>query len=169
MSSRYAAPARVIFLVLLALLTLAVAVVPRITGYRWLWVRGPSVNISLGLLRPGTPEVLYPGDYVLMAWKGEDHNGISKLREGVTLIKKVGCLPGQHLKVTMRQADCDGVKIGHIRHEAMDGRPITPALFDGIIPSGKVFLLGEHYYSYDSRYFGLVPYDWLQGTITALM
>lgn len=143
----------------------AVAVVPRITGYRWLWVHGPSVNVTLGLLKPGIPDELTAGGYVLMVWKGVDPNGISKFRKGTTIVKKVGCLPGQHLKVTMKQADCDGKKIGHIRHETMDGRPISPALYDGIIPAGKVFLLGEHFYSYDSRYFGLVPLEWLQGSL----
>lgn len=149
----------------LVIAALAVAVVPRITDYRWLWVHGPSVKVTLGLLRSGVPGELTAGEYVLMVWKGIDPNGISKLREGAMIIKKVGCLPGQHLKVTMKQADCDGKKIGHVRHETMDGRPISPALYDGVIPAGKVFLLGEHYYSYDSRYFGLVPAEQVQGRL----
>lgn len=152
-------------LAFLLLAAFAVAVAPRVTGWRWLWVHGPSVNISVGLLRPGIPEKIKAGDYVLITWKGVDPNGISKLWEGAALVKKVACLPGQHLKVTLRQADCDGIKVGHIRHETIDGRPIAPALYDGIIPPGKVFLQGEHYYSYDSRYFGLVPYAWIQGTL----
>lgn len=153
-------------LAVLSMAAVAAAVVPGVTGYRWLWVRGPSVNVTLGLLKPGIPDELTAGGYVLMIWKGVDPNGISTLREGTTIIKKVGCLPGQHLKVTMRQADCDGKKIGHIRRQTMDGRPITPAFYDGIIPGGKVFLLGEHYFSYDSRYFGLVPFEWIQGSLT---
>lgn len=152
-------------LIVLIMAAFFVAALPRLTGYKWLWVRGPSVNMTLGLLKPGIPDEIIVGGYVLMVWKGVDPNGISKLREGTTIVKKVGCLPGQHLKVTMQQADCDGKKVGHIRHETMDGRPITPALYDGIIPAGKVFLLGEHYFSYDSRYFGLVPFTWIQGSI----
>lgn len=149
----------------LVIVALAVAVVPRVTDYRWLWVHGPSVDITLGLLEPGIPDELEPGGYVLMVWRGIDPNGISKLREGATIVKKIGCLPGQHLKVTLQQADCDGKKIGHVRHQTMDGKPISPVLYDGIIPLGKVFLMGEHYYSYDSRYFGLVPVEWLQGSL----
>lgn len=152
-------------LCVLIILALAVAVLPRVTGDRWVWVHGPSVNVTLGLMRPGMPRDMRVGDYVRMVWKGVDPNGISKLREGTSIIKKVGCLPGQHLRVTMRQADCDGVKVGHIRHKTMDGRPISPVLYDGIIPPDKVFLLGEHYYSYDSRYFGLVPVEWIQGVL----
>lgn len=150
----------------LIVLALAVAVMPRVTGYRWVWVHGSSVNVTLGFMQPGMPQDIQVGDYVRMVWKGVDPNGVSKLREGTAIIKKVGCLPGQHLKVTLRQADCDGVKVGHIRHKTMDGKPISPALYDGVIPAGHVFLLGEHYYSYDSRYFGLVPVEWIQGSLT---
>jgi type IV secretory pathway protease TraF len=125
--------------------------------------------MALGLLNPGIPKDLKAGEYVLMVWQGSDPNGVATLREGTALVKKVGCLPGQHLKVTMRQADCDGVKVGHIRHNTIDGKPISPALYDGVIPPGKVFLLGEHYYSYDSRYFGLVDYSRLIGLVTAIL
>lgn len=154
-------------LTLLIVLALAVAVLPRITDYRWVWVHGPSVNVMLGLMQPGIPQNMQIGDYVRMIWKGVDPNGVSKLREGTAIIKKVGCLPGQHLKITMQQADCDGIKVGHIRHETMDGRQISPALYDGIIPPGKFFLLGEHYFSYDSRYFGLVPAEQILGRLVA--
>ena len=164
-SSKSLAAAKWACLAVLVVMALAVAILPRVTDYRWLWVHGPSVNVTLGLLKPGVPSGLKNGEYVLMVWKGIDPNGISKLREGTTIVKKIGCLPGQHLKVTMKQADCDGVKIGHIRHTTIDGRSISPALYDGVIPTGKVFLLGEHYYSYDSRYFGLVSYEQVQGKL----
>ena len=166
--SKVLAAAKWTSLAVLALAAFTVAILPGVTGCKWLWVHGPSVNLTLGLLKPGIPEQLRVGDYVLITWKGIDPNGVSRLQEGTALVKKVGCLPGQHLKVTMTQADCDGVKIGHIRHESIDHRPISPALYDGVIPAGKVFLLGEHYYSYDSRYFGLVNYSRLTGLVTAI-
>jgi type IV secretory pathway protease TraF len=167
--SKALATVKWVCLAILVATAFAVAVLPRVTGYRWLWVHGPSVNVTLGLLKPGSPEQLRTGEYVLMTWKGVDPNGVSKLQEGTAIVKKVGCLPGQRLKVTMRQADCDGIKVGHIRHETIDGKPISPALYDGVIPPGKVFLLGEHYYSYDSRYFGLVSFERLQGRITIII
>lgn len=160
---------RALVLGLLSLLVVAVAVIPRLTGLRWILVEGPSVNVALGLIGPAAPGELRAGDYVMLVWNGVDPNGIERLHQNVRLIKRVACLPGQHLKVTMRQADCDGVKIGHIRHETMDGRPIIPALYDGIIPERRFFLLGEHFFSYDSRYFGLVPYDWIHGKLTVVL
>jgi type IV secretory pathway protease TraF len=156
-------------LAVLAFAAFSLAVLLRAIGCKWLWVHGPSVNLTLGLLKPGIPEQLRIGEYVLVVGKGLDPNGISKLQEGTAIVKKVGCLPGQHLKVTMAQADCDGMKVGHIRHETIDGGPISPALYDGVIPAGKVFLLGEHYYSYDSRYFGLVDYSRLTGLVIAIL
>lgn len=154
---------------LLLIVTLAVAALPKVTGCRWIWVHGPSVAMTLGLMKPGVPDTLRNGEYVRMVWAGVDPNGIAKLKEGTAIVKKVGCLPGQHLRVTVKQADCDGVTIGHIRHKTMEGKPITPALYDGVIPAGKVFLLGEHYYSYDSRYFGLVDYARLTGRVTTVI
>lgn len=156
-------------LTLLAAVTLAVAVFPRISGYKWLWVRGPSVNVTLGLLQPVKPAELKAGDYVMLKWRGTDPNHIPRLLGETNLIKKVSCLPGQRLTVTMQQADCDGVKIGHIRHTTLDGKPITPALHDGVIPQGQLFLVGEHYYSYDSRYFGLVNLADLTGIVRVLL
>jgi type IV secretory pathway protease TraF len=149
--SKPLAAAKWSLLAILVVVAFAVVLLPRATGYKWLWVRGPSVNMTLGLLNPGIPRNLKAGEYVLTVWQGSDINGVSKLREGTAIVKRVGCLPGQHLKVTMRQADCDGIKVAHIRHKTMDGMSISPALYDDIIPPGKVFLLGEHYYSYDSR------------------
>ena len=151
------------------IVALAVAVLPKVTGCRWVWVHGPSVAMTLGLMKPGVPKELRIGDYVRIVWVGVDSNGITKLKEGTTIVKKVGCLPGQHLRVTVTQADCDGRKIGHVRHKTMEGKPIAPALYDGIIPAGKVFLVGEHYYSYDSRYFGLVDRIMLTGRVTTVM
>jgi type IV secretory pathway protease TraF len=168
-ASKPLAAVKRISLALLALAAFVVTIPPRATGCKWLWVHGPSVEVTLGLLKPGIPEQLRAGEYVLMTWKGVDPNEIAKLQAGTALVKKVGCLPGQHLKVTMEQAYCDGVRIGHIRHTTIDGRSIAPALYDGVIPPEKVFLLGEHYYSYDSRYFGLVSFSWLTGTVTAII
>ncbi|EGY27060.1 hypothetical protein DA2_0656 [Desulfovibrio sp. A2] len=37
------------------------------------------------------------------------------------------------------------------------GLPVAAALFDGQIPSGRVFLIGDIPKSYDSRFWGVVP------------
>jgi len=150
---------------LIVTFSLLFILIPQFTGYKWIFVSGESVNIKLGLISMGPPQTLIPGEYVMLSWKGVDHNGIEKLRQGLSLIKQIVCLPGQHLRVTVTRADCDGNHVGHIRNKTIDGKTITPALFDGLIPPGQVFLMGEHYYSYDSRYFGLVPQEWIQGVI----
>lgn len=150
---------------LIVTVSLLVILVPQCTGCKWIMVSGQSVHIKLGLISRGLPRALVSGQYVMFTWHGEDHNGIEKLKQGLSLVKRVTCLPGQHLKVTPTKAKCDGKEIGHVRDKTMDGKTITPALFDGVIPPGQVFLMGEHYFSYDSRYFGLVPQGWIQGVI----
>src|SRR5690606_5538661 len=66
---------------------------------------------------------------------------------------------------------CPGapVKIGKPKKQAKDGRSLTP-IKPGVIPAGKVFVIGEHERSFDSRYeeLGLVPESALQGRLLAL-
>jgi len=61
------------------------------------------------------------------------------------------------------------LKIGNPKKESIDGRLLTP-LKPGVIPEGKVFVMGEHERSFDSRYeeLGLVPEEDLQGRLIAL-
>lgn len=42
------------------------------------------------------------------------------------------------------------------------GRPLSTSLREGFIPEGFAFVLAEHEGSFDSRYFGLVPFNSLQ-------
>lgn len=145
-------------------MSLTIMLVPRLTGYRWLLVSGASVRIHFGLLSPGVP-ALVEGDYVLMSWQGKDHNEVSHLKSGLKLVKRVGCLPGHRLRVTDTAAECDGKYIAHMRDRRMDGRPLKPFYFDGMLSNDQVFLIGDHFYSYDSRYFGPVPLGWLRGVV----
>lgn len=62
------------------------------------------------------------------------------------------------------------LKIGKQQEFAKDGRKLTP-ITAGFIPKGKVFVLGEHERSFDSRYaeLGLVSLSKLNGRLIALM
>lgn len=61
------------------------------------------------------------------------------------------------------------LKIGKPKKQAKDGRPLTP-IKPGVIPAGKVFVVGDHERSFDSRYaeLGLVPETVLQGRLLAI-
>ncbi len=62
------------------------------------------------------------------------------------------------------------LRVGKPQKQAKDGRVLTP-LEEGIIPKGKVFVMGDHERSFDSRYeeLGLVPEQALQGRVIALL
>ena len=104
-----------------------------------------------------------------LIWQGEDPNRIERLKPGTGLVKRVGCLPGQHLRVTVMEADCDGKFLGWVREFSLAGKRLAPALFDGIIPPGMVFLVGDHPASYDGRYFGLVSVSVLRGKLVVFV
>lgn len=67
---------------------------------------------------------------------------------------------------------CPGapVKIGKQKKSAKDGRRLNP-IKPGVIPTGKVFVVGDHERSFDSRYaeLGLIPETDLQGRLVALI
>jgi conjugal transfer pilin signal peptidase TrbI len=62
------------------------------------------------------------------------------------------------------------LKIGRPKRQAKDGRPLT-SIKPGIIPDGKVFVVGDHERSFDSRYaeLGLIPETALQGKLLAII
>jgi len=128
-----------------------------IGGGQWMLVRGESVAVKLALISPWLAESeIKEGAYVVLRWVGEDPQG-QGLEDGMSLVKKVGCLPGHDLRVTKDGAWCDGRYLMSVPDRNSRGLPVAAALFDGQIPSGRVFLIGDIPKSYDSRFWGVVP------------
>lgn len=105
-----------------------------------------------------------PGDYVLFRIEEEhihaaDVGGILELvRNGgeVRVVKRIGCGAGQRLVVVEREYFCEGVRLGLAKEVSRKGEPLAAFVFNGEIPAGEAFLVGDHPDSFDSRYFGLV-------------
>lgn len=76
--------------------------------------------------------------------------------EDIQAIKRVGCDEGEMLNRKGRDFFCKEEFLGRAKEQSQNGEPLTPFLFSGRIPPGKVFLVGDHPDSFDSRYFGLV-------------
>lgn len=101
-------------------------------------------------LDPKTVEV---GDYVVFPAKT---HLVDQCRQGCLLLKKVVCGPRQRLEVKGRDFFCDGKYLGRAKEKSKKGLPVEPFSWEGEIPEGKFFVMGEHEDSYDSRYFGFI-------------
>ncbi|MEW6489589.1 MAG: S26 family signal peptidase [Thermodesulfobacteriota bacterium] len=96
------------------------------------------------------------GDYVrferVHPWAGTS--------EPVSLLKEVGCGPGDELRVyATGDVYCNGDYLGWALAEDSEGNPLPLFRFDGVIPEGKLFVVGHHPRSWDSRYFGFVDVE----------
>ncbi len=137
-----------------------------ISAIRSLVVAGGSTLLLMGLAQWGWSHVArnashsvhpkwfilerYPvvkkGDYVFFPWSDPR---LARGRE-LILVKRVACLPGERLLVGRGQAVCEGEVLGRLRTEP------PPVEFEGVIPEGKLFVMGDSEDSFDSRYFGLI-------------
>ena len=83
-------------------------------------------------------------------------------------IKRIACIEGDYLKVKGRAFYCNGIFIGCAKDETLDGKPLEHIYYDGIIPEGYIFVVGDSFHSYDSKYFGLVPKSYVRTKLTPI-
>lgn len=74
----------------------------------------------------------------------------------------VGC-PGDTLRTEGAVFYLNGEKIAVARRHDSKGVAVTSFRFDGVIPPGSYFVLGDGEKSYDSRYWGFVKRSWIVG------
>lgn len=99
-------------------------------------------------------EEIKRGDYVEV-WVGDLNLPVKRKIKPEYLIKIVACLPGDRLEYREGVFYCNGKEVTKI----LVSSPFKPFRFSGVIPKGKLFLIGKHPYSYDSRYMGFVDID----------
>ena len=103
--------------------------------------------------------------YVMARWEGDDPNS-QGLEEGMILTKRVGCKEGQKLETKQLRVFCDGVFLGSALKDVNSrNEVINQFVYNGEIPKGKIFLIGDNSFSYDSRYFGLVNTSQIFGKV----
>lgn len=137
---------------------------------------GESLNKTL-FVKSFSKEIR-EGDYVTIMSDPDD-----PIAKGRYLTKKVFCAPGSILKIKGDDYYCNDSFIGAAKHKTKTGEPVTPfnpCMFPSQdklnlaakkvdnegnsyceirIPDGYYFVAGTHKDSYDSRYFGLVPFS----------
>lgn len=78
----------------------------------------------------------------------------------VSMLKQVGCGPGDRLRLdAVGDVYCDEDYLGRTLAEDSEGNRLPLFRFDGVIPEGKLFVVGHHPRSWDSRYFGFVDVE----------
>lgn len=75
------------------------------------------------------------------------------------LLKIVGCAPGQLLRVANSEYYCGEKYLGHALANDSKGKPLPRFIYNGPVPTGSLFMVGNHSRSYDSKYFGFIHAD----------
>jgi signal peptidase I len=104
-------------------------------------------------------------EYVMLRWRGADPQG-QGITDGMALVKRVGCRPGGVLSTRNAMVYCDGEFLGiALRGVVSREQEVTQFVFNGTVPEGKLFVIGDSADSYDSRYFGFVNADQVFGRV----
>lgn len=74
----------------------------------------------------------------------------------VKFVKKIRCVAGDNLVFGNDMFFCNGDLIGMASPIKLAGKTIPVFEFNGVIPDGMAFVLGESPNSFDSRYWGFI-------------
>ena len=151
-----------LLVVLIAALSYAGAVVPG----KLMVVDSPSVGHRLFYYKPHfDPATLTKGTYVVF-------DLYTRMRPGCwpcQVVKQIGCAAGDLLEVEKRHFYCNGRYLGTAKTTALDGRPLRAFNYNGVVPEGKLFVIGACVDSYDSRYIGFVDKDHVKAVADPLL
>jgi signal peptidase I len=106
-------------------------------------------------------ENIRKGDYVLFPYSIVRDQLEKKYRvrfpfSADYVVKKVVCAPGEFLESDGMKYYCDGVFLGYAKERSRTGVPTERFVYRGMVPEGKIFVMGTSPDSYDSRYFGFL-------------
>jgi len=93
-------------------------------------------------------------------------------RYGWQFVKKLGCAEGEKLESKGpegRDFYCNGEYLGTAKHFSKEGRPLKAFQYNGLIPKGYLFAVGETRDSYDSKFWGFVNNQWIIGTVQKII
>jgi type IV secretory pathway protease TraF len=138
---------RIVFIFLLALVIAGGALIPS----RFAVMLSPSVSHRIFFIAKYTAgDTVKNGDYVMVPIS----TPLIENGKPQKAIKKVGCAAGEILLSKDRKFFCNTVFLGKAKEASLKGEKLTVFNYAGAVPEGKMFLVGSHKDSYDSRYFG---------------
>ncbi len=131
-----------------------------------LWLPGRIIVSTSGSLErrvfflvPVRRNNIVRGDYLVFRKTGPE---VRFLRRGSrpnndTLIKRVGCVPGDRLtRNSQGEYLCGQRVLGRPLERDSQGRQLPQFRFAGIVPEDSYFMVGDDPRSFDSRYFGFI-------------
>ncbi|MGE4266356.1 MAG: S26 family signal peptidase [Deferribacterales bacterium] len=134
-------------------------------GYLIMYMTLSNIGVNITKSVPFTLYVInkskrefHEGDYILFRSQADPLN---ILPEDAKLVKKIACVSGNHLSSDDNAFYCDGVLVA-IRRDPKNMK----FYFNGAVPSGKYFMTGTHFRSYDSRIWGFLDEKNIIGTVT---
>ena len=141
------------------------------TGRRIFYSLSPSLGYKLFWLTPvKSGQDIQIGNYILFpAPKVFSQLAGINLYDSAKAMKQLKCKGGQTLTVKGRDFFCDNIFIGVAKEKTLSGKPLTLFVFNGVIPDGKLFVMGNHRDSYDSRYMGFIDRTSVEATGTPLL
>jgi len=96
------------------------------------------------------------GDYIMFHMNKEIVRQFINKQDTDRTLKIVGCMGGSYLTVVNKDYYCDNEYLGKAKDVSLAGKPVNNYVFNGTIPRGNLFVIGQHKDSFDSRYFGFI-------------
>lgn len=117
-------------------------------------ISSDSVRATVAWLTEGTPQ---KGDYATYTLDIRPYHYLDTevfKKDSIVVTKKVACVAGETLTTQNHHVFCNGEHIAVAKTTSQNGKPLAAFEWNGVIPDGKSFLLGESNDSFDSRYWG---------------
>lgn len=136
-----------------------VAIGFKLFGYRLIIAKNPSLKVPAFVCREKKPSEVVDGMLVSFSFPMDT----PYFKKGAPFVKLAACRDGQYLETRGKQFYCDNQFVGMALETDVKGKPVESFTFNGIIPKGKVFVVGTHPRSYDSKYWGFLDLSFVDG------
>ena len=115
----------------------------------------PSLEYRIFFLkRFFAPAEITRGRYVMFDLPDEFADLVSA--KNLPAIKEIAGIEGDKLEVVGKTFFCNGKSIGKAKQYSLKGEKVEHFAESTVIPEGKLFVVGQHKDSLDSKYFGFL-------------
>lgn len=148
-----------IMIVSVIVLTLAGAQLPRHLVY------SKSISLTHRIFFISLHKNINKNSYVVFMFQ----HPIVNDNKPISVIKRVACVEGEYLSVRDKNYYCGDDVLGVAKDISLKGEKLNKFIFNGYIPKGKIFVMGDHRDSFDSRYWGFLDIKDVQFTAQPIL